>query len=95
MDDARTDLNNATQRNASSCQCLLKLVTEGYTGADIKLVCREAAIAALDESFDIPEVAIRHFKSAINSVKPSDVKFYQDLAVQFRRFVDDASWGKQ
>uniref|UniRef100_A0A0A9H6V4 CIP111 n=1 Tax=Arundo donax TaxID=35708 RepID=A0A0A9H6V4_ARUDO len=73
----------------------LARLTEGYTGADIKLVCREAAVAALDENFDIPEVAIRHFKYAINRVKPSDVKFYQELAAQFRRFVDDASRRKQ
>ncbi|GJN23972.1 hypothetical protein PR202_gb11674 [Eleusine coracana subsp. coracana] len=69
----------------------LARLTEGYTGADIKLVCREAAVAALDENFEISDVAIRHFKSAINRIKPSDVKFYQELAAQFRRFVDDAS----
>ncbi|CAM0874868.1 unnamed protein product [Alopecurus aequalis] len=66
----------------------LARLTEGYTGADIKLVCREAAVAALDESFDIPEVAIVHFKSAIDRVKPSDMKFYQELAARFSRFVD-------
>ncbi|VAH93333.1 unnamed protein product [Triticum turgidum subsp. durum] len=44
----------------------LARLTEGYTGADIKLVCREAAVAALDENFDIPEVATTHFKSAID-----------------------------
>ncbi|TVU45998.1 hypothetical protein EJB05_05510, partial [Eragrostis curvula] len=73
----------------------LARLTEGYTGADIKLVCREAAVAALDENLDIPEVSIRHFKYAINRIKPSDVKFYQELALQFRRFVDDASRRKQ
>uniref|UniRef100_A0A0A9F838 AAA+ ATPase domain-containing protein n=1 Tax=Arundo donax TaxID=35708 RepID=A0A0A9F838_ARUDO len=73
----------------------LAKLTEGYTGADIKLVCREAAVAALDENFDIPEVAIKHFKYAVNRIKPSDVKFYQELAAQFRRFVDDASRRKQ
>uniref|UniRef100_A0ACD5W911 Uncharacterized protein n=1 Tax=Avena sativa TaxID=4498 RepID=A0ACD5W911_AVESA len=67
----------------------LARLTEGYTGADIKLVCREAAVAALDESFDIPEVTIVHFKSAIDRVKPSDMKFYRELAARFSRFVDD------
>ncbi|CAD6204730.1 unnamed protein product [Miscanthus lutarioriparius] len=66
----------------------LARLTEGYTGAEIKLVCREAAVAALDESFDLEEVAMRHFKSAISSVKPSDVEFYQKLAKDFRRYVD-------
>jgi AAA family ATPase len=41
------------------------------------------------ESFDIPEVGITHFKLAIDRVKPSDMKFYQELAARFSRFVDD------
>lgn len=69
----------------------LARLTEGYTGADIKLVCREAAVAALDENFDILEVSSIHFKSAIDRVKPSDMKFYQELAAQFRRLVDDTA----
>uniref|UniRef100_A0A0E0BGT4 AAA+ ATPase domain-containing protein n=1 Tax=Oryza glumipatula TaxID=40148 RepID=A0A0E0BGT4_9ORYZ len=73
----------------------LARLTEGYTGADIKLVCRETAIAALDENIDIPEVEIRHFRSAISRIKPSDVKFYQELAAQYSRFVDPMSQSKQ
>ncbi|CAL4994273.1 unnamed protein product [Urochloa decumbens] len=65
--------------------------TKGYTGADIKLVCREAAVAALDENYDIKEVAMRHFEFAISKIKPSDVKFYQKLAENYRRFVDPSS----
>ncbi|WVZ85713.1 hypothetical protein U9M48_032604 [Paspalum notatum var. saurae] len=68
----------------------LARLTEGYTGADIKLICREAAVAALDEKIEIEEVAMRHFKSAISRVKPSDVKFYQKLAEDFCRSVDGA-----
>ncbi|KAG2598923.1 hypothetical protein PVAP13_5KG386900 [Panicum virgatum] len=81
----------------------LARLTEGYTGADIKLVCREAAVAALDvcyssfptlvESFDIEEVSMRHFEFAISKVMPSDVKFYQKLAEEFRRFVDGPTQG--
>ncbi|CAL4905962.1 unnamed protein product [Urochloa decumbens] len=66
----------------------LARLTEGYTGADIKLVCREAAVAALDEDYDIKEVAMRHFEFAVSKIKPSDVKFYQKLAENYRRFVD-------
>ncbi|CAL4988649.1 unnamed protein product [Urochloa decumbens] len=66
-------------------------LTEGYTGADIKLVCREAAVAALDENHDIEEVSMRHFKFAISKIKPSDVKFYEKLAVNYQRFVDPSS----
>ncbi|KAL6868088.1 hypothetical protein ACP4OV_014933 [Aristida adscensionis] len=73
----------------------LARLTEGYTGADIKLVCRESAVAALNENFDIPEVAIRHFKAALNRIKPADLRFYQELAAQFRRFVDDVPRSKE
>ncbi|CAO2146139.1 unnamed protein product [Urochloa humidicola] len=66
-------------------------LTEGYTGADIKLICREAAVAALDENCDIIEVSMRHFKFAISKIKPSDVKFYEKLAENYRRFVDPSS----
>ncbi|KAJ4795297.1 cell division cycle 48 [Rhynchospora pubera] len=69
----------------------LAVLTEGYTGADIKLVCREAAILALEESFDINEVSMHHFKNAVSKVRPSDLEFYQNLATQFRRLVDATS----
>lgn len=66
-------------------------LTEGYTGADIKLICREAAIAALEESLGISEVSMAHFKIGISRVQPSNVQFYQELAAQFRRLVDTGS----
>nr|CAD1823281.1 unnamed protein product [Ananas comosus var. bracteatus] len=66
-------------------------LAEGYTGADIKLVCREAGIAALEESLDISEASMRHFKIALSRVQPSNVQFYEELAAQFERFVDDGS----
>ncbi|KAG6494079.1 hypothetical protein ZIOFF_049098 [Zingiber officinale] len=75
----------------------LAQLTQGYTGADIKLVCREAAIAALElteslpqpyqESLEATEVSMMHFKSAISQIEPSDLKFYIELAAQFRRLV--------
>ena len=38
----------------------LARLTEGYTGADIKLVCREAAVAALDVCFSsVPALVTR------------------------------------
>ncbi|CAO2152447.1 unnamed protein product, partial [Urochloa humidicola] len=67
--------------------------TKGFTGADIKLVCREAVVAALDENYDIEEVAMRHFEFAISKIKPSNVNFYQKLAENYRRFVDPSSQG--
>ncbi|KAJ0972843.1 hypothetical protein J5N97_020802 [Dioscorea zingiberensis] len=79
----------------SSDVCMEELarLTEGYTGADIKLICREAALAALEESLEIAEVSMPHFKIGIGRVQPSNVEFYQKLAAQFRRLVDSRSVG--
>ncbi|XP_039119601.1 calmodulin-interacting protein 111-like [Dioscorea cayenensis subsp. rotundata] len=70
------------------CKEELARLTEGYTGADIKLICREAAIAALEESLEAVEVSTAHFKIGIGRVQPSNIQFYQELAAQFRRLVD-------
>ncbi|XP_039120938.1 calmodulin-interacting protein 111-like [Dioscorea cayenensis subsp. rotundata] len=70
------------------CEEELACLTEGYTGADIKLICREAAIAALEESLEAVEVSMAHFKIGIGKVQPSNIQFYQELAAQFRRLVD-------
>ena len=45
--------------------------TEGYTGADLAALAREAALAALEESLGAGEVAARHFEAALAVVPPS------------------------
>lgn len=42
-----------------------------YTGADISAVCREAAMAALEEDLGAAAVSSRHFDVALGRVKPS------------------------
>ncbi len=44
---------------------------EGYTGADLAAVCREAALAALQEDIEAVAVADRHFSAALRAVVPS------------------------
>ncbi|MQM01475.1 hypothetical protein Taro_034235 [Colocasia esculenta] len=66
----------------------LARLTAGYSGADIKLVCREAAIAALEENMNTSGISMVHFERAIGRVKPADVQFYLDISEQFKRFVD-------
>jgi transitional endoplasmic reticulum ATPase len=55
--------------------------TEGYSGADIELVVREATFLALREDINAKEVAMRHFEAALQKVKPSItpdmLKFYE------------------
>jgi transitional endoplasmic reticulum ATPase len=45
--------------------------TDGYTGADLEAVSREAAYFALRENIDSKQVLKKHFKDALNKVKPS------------------------
>ncbi len=62
--------------------------TEGYVGADIEAICREAAILALRESISAKSVSMQHFEEALKKVAPSvtkDVeKMYEDLKERFR-----------
>ncbi|MEM3782618.1 MAG: AAA family ATPase, partial [Thermofilum sp.] len=55
--------------------------TEGYTGADIEVLVREAGLLALRENINIDKVYARHFEEALKKVKPSltqdIIKFYE------------------
>ncbi|MFH1503238.1 MAG: CDC48 family AAA ATPase [Candidatus Diapherotrites archaeon] len=48
--------------------------TDGYTGADLESLAREAAMLALRESLDLEFVSERHFDEALKKVKPSITK---------------------
>jgi transitional endoplasmic reticulum ATPase len=51
------DLENLAQRS------------EGFSGADISALCREAGMYALRENIDIETVEMRHFEQALEKVK--------------------------
>ncbi len=59
----------------------LARITEGYTGADIAALVREAAMIALRESLENSVVSWRHFEEALRKVKPSVtrqmIEYYQ------------------
>jgi transitional endoplasmic reticulum ATPase len=44
--------------------------TEGYVGADIEAVCREAAMLTLRDNMDAEEVSMKYFLEAMEKVKP-------------------------
>ncbi|XP_024534829.1 calmodulin-interacting protein 111 [Selaginella moellendorffii] len=50
---------------------VLASYTESYTGADIAAVCREAALAALEDDLDSVAVGASHFDVALTRVLPS------------------------
>jgi len=62
--------------------------TEGYVGADIEAICREAAMLALRELITAKVVTMVNFEEALKKVSPSitkDVaKMYEDLLERFR-----------
>ncbi|MDK2891964.1 CDC48 family AAA ATPase [Methanohalophilus sp.] len=63
-------------------------MTEGYVGADIEAVCREAAMLALRENFDNDKVSLRHFTQAFEKVKPTVnedmIDFYNRLSQKLK-----------
>ncbi len=66
----------------------LASITEGYVGADIEAICREAVMIALRENFDIEKIEMRHFKEALKKVKPTIneniAQFYEKIEEQFK-----------
>lgn len=46
--------------------------TDGYVGADIEAVCREAAMLTLRNNLDAENVPYKYFKEALEKVKPSN-----------------------
>jgi len=60
---------------------------QGYVGADIEAVCREAAILTLRDNMDAKEVTVKYFEKALEKVRPSvtkDIeKAYEDMKNSF------------
>ena len=48
--------------------------TEGYTGADLESLTREAALLSLREDIESKEVKKKHFEEALKKIKPSVTK---------------------
>lgn len=63
-------------------------LTNGYVGSDIESICREAAIEALRDDPDSEEVEMRHFRKAMESVRPTitdDIRgYYEQIEDRFR-----------
>lgn len=66
----------------------LASMTEGFVGADIEAVCREAVMIALRDNFDIETVSMKYFKAALAKVRPTLsenlVEYYEKIQAQFK-----------
>jgi SpoVK/Ycf46/Vps4 family AAA+-type ATPase/intein/homing endonuclease len=64
--------------------------TEGYVGADIQSLCREAAVAALRENMKAEEVKMKHFEKAFETVRPSATKEIEQEYEKLKEFFTKA-----
>jgi transitional endoplasmic reticulum ATPase len=59
--------------------------TEGFSGADIDALCREAAMNSLREDINSKEVKPKHFEEALKKITPSISK---DVLSHYEKFVE-------
>ncbi len=66
-------------------------MTEGYSGADLEALVREAVMMALRESFSVRPVGFRYFLEALKVVKPSltgeVVNKYEKIYEDLKKFI--------
>ena len=67
----------------------IAIQTEGFVGADIESLCREAAMNALREDADIPFVSQHHFEAAKTTVHPTMTpaaqEYYDKIELEIKR----------
>jgi transitional endoplasmic reticulum ATPase len=63
-------------------------ITEGYVGSDLESIAREAAIEALREDTEADEIEMRHFRKALEAVRPTItddlMDYYERMQDQFK-----------
>ncbi|MBI2542723.1 MAG: AAA family ATPase [Candidatus Aenigmarchaeota archaeon] len=65
--------------------------TDGFSGADIESMCREAAMAVLREDKKAKEIRMKHFDSVLSKIVPSitrDLTNYYEKFIERRRKVE-------
>jgi transitional endoplasmic reticulum ATPase len=63
-------------------------ISEGYVGSDLETVARESAIEALRQDEEADEVGMRHFRQAMENVRPTITdelrEYYEEMEDEFR-----------
>jgi transitional endoplasmic reticulum ATPase len=65
-------------------------ITDGYVGSDLESISREAAIEALREDEDADTVEMRHFRQAMDNVRPT---ITDDIRDYYERMQEDFKGG--
>lgn len=68
----------------------LAKLCQGYVGADIEGLCREAAMSALRENQNAKEVTLDHFKKAQETIRPSVDKEVEDAYKNIKDYFSSA-----
>jgi transitional endoplasmic reticulum ATPase len=68
---------------------IIDIIDEGFSGADIETLCREAAMIALRENIRARKVTLEHFKEARKDVQatitPEIIKWYEEFGQKLKR----------
>jgi transitional endoplasmic reticulum ATPase len=79
-----SDINTKKLSDKEKLFYWLAIKTDGYSGADIEALCREAAMIAVRENEKANKVRKAHFQKAMEgtraSITPNIIKFYDKLS---------------
>jgi len=90
LDKNDVNFKNIEEDNKDKFIDYLANKTEGYVGADIDGVCREAAMIALRDNENVKNVKLEHFDKAIDFVRPSVNKEVEEAYKQFEGYFSSA-----
>lgn len=90
----RTLLNKNLHCMADKDALKLSVDTEGFSGADLKALCTDAALGPIRQlgaraltikAEDVPPISYRHFRLALKGMKPSVAQSDLDVYVEWNK----------
>ncbi|MFH1101746.1 MAG: CDC48 family AAA ATPase [Methanobacteriota archaeon] len=84
--ERRSKINIKDLSDTDKVLYILAKETEGYSGADIEALCREAAMLAVRKNMDAKTVEKKHFDEAMKTVRatltPEVIKIYEKMSAE-------------